>query len=78
MPPIRMVVLPVWANLTGTTEPTDRCLVLAVVVSMSSSPAARAGAPVPESIRRMTVSGRWSVETAVRLDTELWTSNWPL
>ncbi len=58
MPPMRMVADPVWANFTGTTEPTDRWSLVAVVVSMSRSPRTRAGAPVPESMRRMTVRGR--------------------
>ncbi len=73
-----MVEFPVSANLTGTTEPTDSLSLLAVVVSMSSSWAARAGAPDPASIRKMTVAARSWGETAVTFDSECRNSNSPL
>ena len=73
---MRRVAGPVRANLAGTVSPTARCLSCAVVESMSSSPWARA-AGVPDVIRRITVSARWSVETAVSLDCVPSNSNCP-
>ncbi len=73
---MRSVAGPVWANLTGTVWPTDRCLDVAVVASMSSSPWARA-AGVPPVIRRITVSARWSGDTAMSGASESWNSKRP-
>jgi hypothetical protein len=73
-----MVEAPVWAKRTGTTEPTERCLVFAVVVSISSWPAASAGVPLPAVTAKIIVWGRLSGDTAVRLDNDLWKSNCPL
>jgi hypothetical protein len=74
MPPMRAVEGPVSANFTGTVSPTDKCLALAVVESMSSSPWARA-AGLPAVMRRISVSARCWVEAAVRVASEPWTSN---
>ena len=49
---------------------------MAVVESISSSPWARA-AGVPAVIRRITVSARWSVDTAVSEVTVFWNSKRP-
>ena len=65
---------PVRANLTGTVSPTDRCFDFAVVESMSSSPRARA-AEVPAVMRRITVSARCCVDTAVSVASVFWNSN---
>ena len=73
---MRSTAGPVRANLARTVPPTDRCLARAVVESMSSSPRLRA-AGVPAVIRRITVSARWAVETAVSLVSEFWNSNGP-
>src|SRR5579864_8015161 len=78
IPPTRIVELPVSANLTGTTEPTERWSLFAVVVSMRSSRRARALAPAPADIRRMTVSDKLLVESAVRLGSESRNWNSPL
>ena len=67
---------PVWANLTGTVSPTARCLVFAVVVSMSSSPGARA-AGLPAVMRRIDRAGQLPVDTAASLDSVCRNSNCP-
>src|ERR1039458_4597909 len=74
---MRIVAGPVSANLTGTTSPTTRWSLLAVVVSMSRPPLARA-AGVPEVIRRIRVLDRSFVETAVSVATACCTSNSPV
>jgi hypothetical protein len=74
MPPMRTAEAPVRANVTGTVSPTDRCLDVAVVESMSSSPWARA-AELPAVMRRITVSARCPAETAVSVASALLTSN---
>jgi hypothetical protein len=74
---MRRVAGPVRANLAGTVSPTTRCFDVAVVESMSSSPWASA-AGVPAVIRRITVSVRWSVDTAISEASEFRNSKRPL
>ena len=72
-----IVVGPVWAKVTRAMEPTDRCLALAVVVSVSNSPAARAGEPLPAVMAKWTVCDSSVGVTPTRLDSELPSSNCP-
>ena len=79
IPPIRMVEFPVSANLTGTTEPTERWSLFAVVVSISKLVRRRGPKHrVPESMRKMMVSERWRGDTAVTFASECRNSNSPL
>ena len=55
MPPIRSVVRPVSAKVTGSRSPTWSLSRVAVVVSTRRSPAARAAGPSPWSMRSVTV-----------------------
>ena len=66
IPPIRIVAGPVWANLTGTIEPTWSSSLLAVVVSISNSPAASAGEPLPSVTCSVTVCERLAGVAATR------------
>jgi len=77
IPPTLIVVAPLWAKVTRTVEPIDRCLALAVVVSTSSSPATKAGVPAPAVMARRTVRDSSVGVTPRKLDSELPTSNWP-
>ena len=64
------------ANFTGTVSPTERWSELAVVVSMSRSPADTAR-EVPAVMFKMTVRDRFSVERARRVSSDLRISNCP-
>src|SRR5450631_3062174 len=75
---MRMVPGPVRAKVTFSTSPTDRCLVLAVVVSISSWPDARAGSPEPDCMRRLMVSAMPGVVTPPRDATDDPRRNWPM
>ena len=77
IPPILIVIEPVWANFTATTEPTDRWLACAVVVSISNSPAAIAAAPLPDVIWSLTVFERWAGDAATSVESEPRNSNCP-
>ena len=72
---MRMVVGPVNAKRTGTVSPTVRWSLFAVVVSMSSLPAASAF-EVPDVMFRITVCARFLVPTASRFSRECRNSNW--
>ncbi len=74
---MRMVEEPVSANFTGTVSPTTRWSELAVVVSMSRSPAAAARV-LPAVMSRMTVWDRLFVSAASSDTSDCRTSNWPL
>ncbi len=65
-----MVAGPVLANVTRSVSPTASCLASAVVVSIRSSPAASAGSPDPDAIRRLIVCDSPGVVTPPRLATE--------
>ena len=78
IPPILIEVGPVSAKVTGTTEPTERWLVLAVVVSMSSMPSASDFAEAPEVMLRMTVEDRSDGASELRVASDRLISNCPL
>ena len=73
---MRMVVRPVSANFTGTFSPTVRWSELAVDVSTSRSPVARA-AELPAVMFRITVFDRFLVPRPRMLSSEFRNSNWP-